>query len=375
MVLVILWAVSYTLEFNQNKIPLVFRHNELTNLFSQIVYAGLVGGLVDILASIPRGIANLLKGLLGSSKSGNLIELHSHLRILITKLPSEIRSGGAKVTLATIQTVLQLINNLIATISKGKTTGVVDVLVDIRNIILILQQNVQNAGARAAFANIYVQISILLNNVQSSTISVSASQFTGILKGITLSLQGIVKGLQSNSATGGLSGERDLLQNIFFTFKLLQVRGQDSSVIGALLQQLSFLLDGLELTTTSVVTRNVLHSISINLSLMLNSKVSFNGADILNFIKIAANSLNHSFNLSGITGAGDFIGATLTSNQYLQQISIVLKNLQMSISMNDSATVQNLIVKLGNLKKNAKTFRTFANISNLIAVKTLFLQN
>lgn len=329
------------------------------------------------MASIPRGIANLLKGLLGSSKSGNFIELHSNLRILITKLPSEIRSGGPKVTIATIHTVLELISNLIATISKGKTTGVVDVLIDIRDIILILQQNVQNAGAKAIFGNIYIQLSILLNNVQSSTVTVGASQFVGILKGVTISLQAVIKGLESNSVTGGLSGERDLLQNIFYTFNLLQVRGQSSSAITVLLQQLSFLLDGLELTTTNQTTRNILHSISINLSLMLNSKVSFTGVDILNFIKIAANSLNNSFNLSGITGAADFIGSTSTPTQYLQQISVVLNNLKLSIGSNDIGAVQSLIVKLGNLEtiRIAKAIKNIYISNFLIALLSPYFPN
>lgn len=210
----------------------------------------MLGGLLDLLESIPRGIANLLKGLLGSSKKGDLISLHTNLRILITKLPSEIKSGGIKVTLATIQTVLQLITNLITSISKGKTTGVADVLADIREIVLILQQSVTNAGARAVFSNIYIQLSVLLNNVQSSNVTVSVGQFTSILKNITASLTAVSNGLQNNSATGGLSGQRDLLQNIFFTFNLLQVPGQSSDVITALLQQLSFLLDGMELTST-----------------------------------------------------------------------------------------------------------------------------
>lgn len=82
---------------------------------------------------------------------------------------------------------------------------------------------------------------------------------------------------------------------------------------------------------------------------MLNSKVSFTGDDLLNFMRMTANSLNNLFNLSGITGADKFIGITISPTQYLQQISLVLNNLNLSISSNNMSGIQSLIVKLGNL--------------------------
>lgn len=307
------------------------------------------------MAEIPKGIASLLGGLLGSSKKGDLITLHTNLRILIQKLPSEIKSGGQKVTLATIQTLLQLIGNLLTSVSRGKTTGVVDILQDIQIIVQILQDSVTNPGARAVFANIYIELSILLNNIQVSG-RLNVSQITATLKSLTISLTATLKGLQSGSQTGGLSGSRDLLQNIFFTFSLLQeqLSNGQSSAVNSLLQQLSFLLDGLELTSSGSSSANILHSISINLDLMLHStSVSFTNDDILRFIKATANSLNLTFDLSGITGIGNFVGgSTGSSAQYLQQISLVLNNLQTSISSNNLKSVQTLIFQLGNLKRN-----------------------
>lgn len=334
-------------------------HNILIEIFlSQIVYHyigigntvnGLIGGLLG-------GIADLLNGLLGFSRSGDLISLHTSLGTLIQKLPSEIKSGGQKVTLATMQTVLNMITDLIKTLGQGKTKGVADILNDLTLIIQILQDNVTNAGARSILSNIYIELTVLLNNLQTS--GIDTNSIISVLKSVAASLQATIKGLQDNSNLVGLtvSGQRDLLQNIFYTFNLIQEslsKGQ-ASVATSLLRQLSFLLDGLELAAAGSASANILKSISINLDLMINSStMSFTNADILNFIKATANSLNLTFDLSGLTGTGKLIGgSTGDSAQYLQQISIVFNNLQNAIASNNLNSIQTLIFQLGNLNRH-----------------------
>lgn len=321
---------------------------------------GLIGGVVNLLAAIPRGIASFLDGMIGSSKKGDLNTLHLSLKILMQKLPSEISSGGQKVTLATMQTMLKIIDNLITSVGSGKTTGVVDVLIDIQSIIVILQKCVSNPGTQAILAKAHIQLSMLLNNMPSSGFSVS--QITTPLQSVTASLTAVFNGMQSNSSTGGLtaSGQRDLLQNVIFVLNLLQSqvsRGQSSSTssVSDLLQQLAFLLDGVVLTTSEQASKNIIHSLSINLDVMLKASVSagISSSDLLSLIKTTANSLNKIFDMNGISGTGNFIGgSTGSSTQLLQQISLSLNKIKSRISSNymssnSLSSVQPLILQLG----------------------------
>lgn len=68
-----------------------------------------------------------------------------------------------------------------------------------------------------------------------------------ILKSIRFTLDAVLKGVESGSALGGMSGDHDALQNVFIIFKMITVSFQSGNMkeVGSLLQQLQYLINGL----------------------------------------------------------------------------------------------------------------------------------
>lgn len=314
-------------------------------------FGSLIGGAVDILAAIPRAFLSLFEGLLGSGRSGNWREVHEKFRILIRKLPSQLQGGDSKGILATIHSMLELLAEMAKQLGRGKITGMADLLADFIDVVLILQAHVRNPGARAVLANVNIELHLLLFNMRSS--NVDNAQLAASFKRLMQSLTAVFNGIKTGSANGGFSIQLGALQNIFFLFNMLQSEssgGASSATISDLLQQLTFLFDGLEMTASSQSSRSILHSIAINLDLALKRSTSrgISHGDLLSLLRMAGNSLNAVFDLSGISGAGKFVGSGGSSADFLQQISLALNNLKVSIRNNDMDSIQSLISKLGN---------------------------
>lgn len=296
-------------------------------------------------------ISKVLTGVLDASLKGNWIEVHVQFGTLIQTLPEQLKVGGHQVVIATLQNLLRLIGNLSEQISRSKLNDMADILNDFIVIIEILQPSVSNRGTLAVLANVDIKLHVILNDLESS--GFDKVRIADALKQITASMRAAVYGLKSRSSTGGFTNALGALQNIFSLFEILisaNGNAQSSKIINNLLQQLSFVLDGLELITTNQKSKSVLRSISINLSLTIKftSSSGISDEDLLNLIKMTANSLNQVFDLHGISGTAKYVDSTAGSSaQFLQQISILLNNLQISIKNNDLASVQTLIFRLG----------------------------
>lgn len=261
-----------------------------------------------------------------------------------------MKAGGDKIVLATIHSLLNLIANLAEQVSLGRSIqGTKNIINDIISVVQILQEHVRNPGTRAVLANVDIELYLLLFNMRRS--SFDKVQVVSACKRLTELLSAAFNGLKSGTNTGGFSDQRGALQNIFFFFDMMQSdrKSASSKLVKNWLQQLSFLFDGLELTTSSQSSKNILQSIVINLDIMLkiSSSRRIPNDDLLRFIKMTANCLNLVFDLRGISGTGKFVGGS-SSSQYLQHISVELNDLQISIKKNDMSRIKILIFRLGN---------------------------
>lgn len=291
--------------------------------------------------------------MLGFSKRGDWGKVHTQLGVLIQKLPSQIKEGGDKVIIATIETMLKMIDDMGKNVNSRQTNVIVSVLCDFVEMVDIMQGYVRNAGTRAVLANVNIELRLMISNIQSS--GLDNGRISSSLQSLKASLTAAFNGLKSGSSSGGFSNQRDALQNIFFLFDMLHSqsgsRGQTNKSIVNLLQQLSFLLDGLEFVSSSKSEKNILHSISVNIDITIRSASSrvISSDVLLNLIKMTANTMNLVFDLRGISGAGKFVGgSSQSSSQYLQQISVVMNNLKNSISSNNIGSINSLILQLGN---------------------------
>lgn len=315
------------------------------------VFGGLIGGAVDILSLIPRAIVGIFDSLLGASKRGNWRTVHAQLRILIQKLPDQLKSGGKDVVLGTLHTLLSLIGNLSRHTRHVKVNVLIDIMDDFVSIIELLEDNVRNTGTLALLSNINIQLRVMMSDMQTS--GLDHHRFIAAQKRLIVLLTAAFNGLKSGSSSGGFNDERGSLQNIFNFFELIirtSNSRQSSSDIGNMLDQLSNVLDGLEMISSSKSSANIIHSIAISIDAMasLNSKQGFSSTELLSFINGIANRLNMVFDLRGISGAVKFVVSTGGSAQYLSQISILLKDLQMRIKENDMSSIRSIILKLGN---------------------------
>lgn len=187
-------------------------------------------------------MSSLLDGLLGSSRRGDFRTLSIHLNKLIQKLPGEIRSGGQNAILATLQTLSDIFLNMSRTVRRGSAGNLNPILASLQNIVEILQENSTNVGAKATLTSVIIQLQTL-----QQTARANGKQVATVLKNIRLSLDAVVKGLQSKSPLGGMTSDRDALQNVFIIFQMIttNVQSGNTAQVGSLLKQLQYLLAGL----------------------------------------------------------------------------------------------------------------------------------
>lgn len=232
------------------------------------VIGGVVSGVSDLLSLIPKALSGLLDGLLGSSRRGDTITLTNNMRLLIQRLPGEIRSGGKNVILATLQTLEDIFHNLRRSVRRGGSLNNINqVFQNTVQILEILQENVENGGSRAALSSIIIELQVLQQTQTATASSIAAS-----LKGIQVSLQAVLDGIKSGSATGGMNGDHDALRSVFIIFQLINtnIQSGNMSSVGGLLQQLQFLLQGVSFSIESNVSFKNIDSV-----LLLNNFSNF----------------------------------------------------------------------------------------------------
>lgn len=142
------WAVRgfFALEINirqnyysKSTVNLIFEFLTLFSTFIWFFDAGIVNSLANLLSLIPKTLSNLLDGLLGSSRRGDIATLTTHLVSLTQKLPGELKSGGENAVLATLQTVEDIFLNLGKNIRKAKPGALKPVYGHLQLILFILQ--------------------------------------------------------------------------------------------------------------------------------------------------------------------------------------------------------------------------------------------
>lgn len=279
-------------------------------------------------------------------RKDELVSLELRLRTLVQQLLAEIRSSDTKSIHITMQTMVDIFGELEKSFHKGNSKSKNEVLQLLMQLIKTFQENIKDARQRATLSSILVHLQWLQQTQTADAQSVAA-----IFKSSQQSMNMVSKAFQSGSSTDGMISDQDALKSVFINFQMITSYIQNGNMkqVGDLLQQLEIMLQGMLLHTTNKSTLNMLQSLSINLNMHLQSASTkyLSASDVTTLIGQMSNVLNQTFDLKGISEAAHFISKTGgNTSEYPQQISVVYKNIQNSLSTKDFDSVQTLILQL-----------------------------
>lgn len=275
-----------------------------------------------------------------------LISLKLTLVTIIQQLSDGIHNRGTEYIFTNMKKMVDIFGEMEKSFHQGSSEVKNEVLQLLMQIMQMFQKNITNAGSLAALSSIIVRIQSM-QQIQTTGVQSEADVLTGCQQ----SLESVLDAHQSDSSTGGMIDDQDAIKYIFMILQMMKSEVQNGNMKQVVdhLKQIQFLMQGIKTQTTNKSTVNLLESLSINLNMTLQRAIenAVNSSDVINLNRHFSNVLSQAYVSKDTSGAAHFNSKTGgDTSKYLQQISVIYRDIRNSLSKNDMSSVQTQILEL-----------------------------